>query len=192
MNLMACGGGSSSSSTPTNSSSFPDVAGRYSFNTDTLDFSCSDGAIGINPAIALNFDVTQNANVITLKSINAGSGIPGITVIESTGLAGNVQTNSSFIITEIVTANIDGISGTVSLNYNLAGSFSSNGWSGIYTYIVSSAPIGTCTFTTLFNGSKITTSIAKISSIPINENNELPVNIYDQFSIIGSSLAVYK
>jgi hypothetical protein len=191
INLMACSGGGSSSA-PANSSSFPDVAGRYSFNTDTLDFSCSDGAVGTNPAIALNFDVTQSANVITLKNTNAGSGIPGVTVIDSTGLTGNVQTNSSFIITEIATANIDGISGTVNLNYNQTGSFSSNGWSGTYTYTASSATIGSCTFTTSFTGSKISTSTAKISSILINENNDLPVNIYDQFSIIGSSLATGK
>jgi hypothetical protein len=193
LTLTACGGGGGDASpTSTNSSGFPNVAGRYSFNTGTVSVSCSDGATSTNPAIALNFDVTQNANVITLANTNESGNIPGITIIDSTDSAGNVQQNSSFITTQIATANIDGISGTVNLNYNLTGSFSSNGWSGTYAYTASSASLGSCTFTTSFTGSKITTTAAKISAAKINENNELPVNIYDQFSIIGSSLAAGK
>ena len=188
--LSACSSeGGDSTPAPTNLSGFPDVAGRYSFNTDTFNISCSDGSTGTNPAIALNFDVIQNVNVITLVNTDATGGIPGITFIDSTDTTGNVQTNSSFIVTQIATADIDGISGTVNVNYNLTGSFSSNGWSGAYTYIASSAPSGSCTFTTLFTGTKIIASAVIISSTKINEYNELPVNIYDQFSIIGSSLA---
>ena len=191
--LSACSsGGGDSSPASTNSSGYPDVAGRYSFNTGTFNISCSDGSTGTNPAIALNFDVIQNANVITLVNTNAAGGIPGITFIDSTDATGNVQTNSSFIITQITTANIDGISGTVNLNYNQTGSFLSNGWRGTYTYTASSVSLGSCTFTASFTGSKITTPAARVSSKSINENNELPVNIYDQFSIIGSSLAAGK
>ena len=191
--LSACSsGGGDSTPTSTNPSGFPDVAGRYSFNTSTFNISCSDGSTGTNPAIALNFDVIQNVNVITLVNTNAAGGIPGITIIDSTDTTGNVQTNSSFIITQITTANIDGISGTVNLNYNTTGSFSSNGWSGTYTYTASSASLGSCTFTGSFTGTKITAAKPITTSKQINKNNELPIDIYDQFSIIGSSIAINK
>lgn len=189
--LTACGGGDSSP-TSTNSSGFPDVAGRYSFNTGSVSFSCSDGSTGTNPAIALNFDVTQNANVITLANTNASGNIPGITIIDSTDSAGNVQENSSFIVTQIATANIDGISGTVNINYNVTGSFTSSGWSGTYTYTASSASFGSCRFTTSFTGSKITTARASLTSNEINESNSYPIDFYDQFGIIGSFIAANK
>ena len=184
--LSSCG--SDSDTATNNSSGYPDVAGRYSFNTSTFNISCSDGSSGTNPAIALNFDVTQNANVITLVNTNAAGGIPGITFLESTDATGNIQTNSSFIITQIATATFDGISGIVNLSYNQTGSFTSTGWSGTYTYTATSATLGSCTFTASFTGSKIITANSINTSKQINEKQSFPVDIYDTFSIIGSSI----
>lgn len=181
--ISACGGGGAGGS-----SNFPDVSGRYSFNTSPFNYSCSDGATGTNPALALNFDVFQNVNVITLVNLNSG-GIPGITILDSTATTGNVQSDSSFIVTQITTAIIDGISGTVNLFYNMTGRISSNGWSGTYTYTASSASLGSCTFAASFTGTKITVLKPNLVSKQLNENN-YPVSIYDQFSIIGSSMAI--
>lgn len=163
--LTACGGGGGggATSSATDSSDYPSIAGRYSFNTDQINMSCSDGSSDIIPALALNFELTQDVNVVALLNANALSGIPGITFIESTDLTGNVQANSSFIINQISTAYIDGISGAAYLNYNLTGSFYGNGWSGSYTYSISSAESGSCTFTTVFTGSKITAAVQEVS-----------------------------
>ena len=177
--VSACSSGSNDS-TSTEASNFPNVAGRYSFNTSAFSFSCSDGSTGSNPPIAVNFDVSQNVNEIVLLNVNSGGNFPGITFIDSTDLAGNVQANYSFIATQIATANVDGIRGTVNLKYTLEGDFSSNGWSGTYTYSASSPSLGSCTFTATFNGSKIIMGSSDSSAERANESNYFPVNIYDQ------------
>jgi len=183
------GGDSTPAPTTTNSTGFPEVSGRYSFNTSTFNISCSDGSTATNPAIALNFDITQNANVITVVNTNASGGIPGITILDTTGTTGNVQTDSSFIATQISTATITGITGTVSLNYNISGKFTSNGWSGTYIYNMSTASLGTCTFTSPFSGSKISAvTAAKISNAPYDFEN-VQIDLYDSFSAIASLFA---
>ena len=189
--LSSCGGGGGDAApvatAPANSSGFPSVAGRYSFNTGTFNFTCSDGSTGTNPALALNVDVTQNANALTLVSTSAGSSTPGLTVIDSTGTTGNVAADSSFILNQTTTANITGISGTVVLSYNQTGSFTSSGWSGTYTYSASSASFGSCTYVASYTGTKVT-SKPSLARKEFNLNNDLPTDIYDQFSIIGSLL----
>ncbi len=183
-------GGDSAPASTTNQTGFPEVAGRYSFNTNTVSVSCTDGSTTTNPAIALNFDVTQNANVITLVNTNAAGGVPGITFLDSTNATGNVQTNSAFIVTQISTASITGISGTVTLNYNITGNFISNGWNGTYAYTMNAASLsGSCTFTTSFSGTKITTvTTAKILNTAYGFE-DIPIDLYDTFSMIGSSMA---
>lgn len=191
--LSGCGGsGDDSTPTATNQSGFPAVAGRYSLNTSTFKISCSDGSTATTPAIALNFDISQNANVITLLNTNSSSSVPGITVIDSTANTGNVQENSSFITTQIITATIDGISGKTHVNYNLTGSFTSNGWSGTYTYIVSPATSGSCTCTAPFTGTKITSAKADNISNPSYNIESNPLNTYDSFSMIGTYMATEK
>ena len=191
--VSACGGGGGGGSPPsTNSSGFPDVAGRYPLNTSSFNVSCSDGSAGTNPPIALNLDVTQSVNAIRLTNTSSGGGAPSITIIESTSMTGNVETNASFITNQHATANLDGISGIVRLNYNITGNFSSNGWSGTYKYTASSSSLGTCTYTASFSGTKITAAKADLASKQINDNYGLPVDFYDQFSIIGSNVAINK
>lgn len=193
--LSACGGGGGggggSSSIELNASGFPGVVGRYSFNTSTFDVSCSDGSAGTNPGLGLNFDISQNANVITLINTNTSGGVPGITIIDSTAATGNIQENASFIVSQIVTATIDGIVGTVTLNYNISGRFTSNGWSGTYIYTASAASFGSCTFESTFTGTKITTPTAAslTNSKSLYYIESYPLDIYDSFSIIGSYMA---
>lgn len=186
--LHGCGGGDDS-----NASSFPNVAGRYSFNTGNFDVSCSDGSKTTNPALALNFDVVQNVNVITLVNANAPVNVPGITVVDSTNATGNVETDSSFIVTQITTATIDGISGTVTLTYNIEGVFNTNGWSGTYTYFAASPGLGgTCSFKAPFSGTKIASSRISPSSQELRKFEGLTVDFYDSFSILGSLVATNK
>jgi hypothetical protein len=192
--VVGCGGGGGGGDAPesTNSSGFPDVAGRYSFNTSAIGVSCTDGSTATNPAIALNFDIVQTDNQITLVNTNAAGGIPGITIIDSTDASGNVQKNSKFITSQITTATIDGIAGTVSLNYNVSGTFTSTGWSGTYTFTATSGILGTCTFSSTFTGDKINVSVALRGAVlsPAYDLEGLPVDIYDSFSKIAASLAI--
>jgi hypothetical protein len=197
--LAACGGGGVSNdvapsgggggSPEPGESGFPDVAGRYSFNTNQIGVSCSDGSSTSNPPIALNFDILQEVNVITMFNTNT-DGVPGITFIESTDASGNVQMDSSFIITQNALATISGISGTVNVAYNITGSFSGDGWSGNYVYTASSTSLGSCTFTTNFTGTKIPDSVSAISvSESLDTTQGYPLDIYDSFSVLGSSMA---
>jgi hypothetical protein len=188
--LSACGGGSSSSSDSDDDIDYPDVAGRYSFNTDDFDFICSDGASGVEPPITLTLNITQDENDISFinETVSERHDISGITFIESTGLNGNVEEDGSFIATEIATVLIDGISGDVTITYNLSGQFNGNEWSGTYVYDAVSS-IGSCSFITSFTGLKAS---SKLGDLYLEEKFyvDYPVDIYDSFSVIGSSIAL--
>lgn len=186
--LSACGGGSSDSDDATD---YPDVAGRYSFDTDDFDFTCSDGATGTESPISLILNITQDENQISFinESFSERHDISDITFIESTGLNGNVKEDGSFVATEIATVQIDEISGDVTVTYNLSGIFNENGWSGTYVYDAVSS-IGSCSFVSSFTGSIILSKPGELYSGEIYYE-DYPVDIYDSFNVIGSSIAFH-
>jgi len=169
--ITACGGGGSGggdeNSTPTwggpvNSSGYPEVAGLYSFKTGSISVSCTDGSSDTLSAIAFNITVTQTDNKISFQS-DAGD-TPGITITETSGTSGNIETDASFIVTQTSTATVDGIAGNITLNYNLSGAFSTSGHSGTYKYSAYfQSYYITCTYTTSFSGSKLSKPLAKLS-----------------------------
>lgn len=188
-NLPGCE--SESSSDSSNSGVFPVVSGRYSFDTESVSVSCDDGSTATNPPINLTMDVAQNGGLISLQNAIPSGGIQGVTIINTTGASGNLETSSDFIITQSSTATFMGVSGTIALNYSIDGSFTSNGWSGTYSFTASSSLFGFCRFTTQFDGIKMMIKIgAETPNLLLNAEN-LPVDIYDTFSLIGSSFA-YK
>lgn len=173
----------------TNSGVLPVVSGQYSFDTGPVSVSCDDGSTATNPPINLSFDVAQSENLINLQNAIPSGGIQGITIIETTGASGRVETNSDFIITQSSTATFAGVTDTISLNYSITGNFTSDGWLGTYTFAASSSIFGFCRFTAQFNGTKIIIkSGTKTPGLLLNAEN-LPVDIYDTFAVIGSSFA---
>ena len=186
--LAACGGGGGSTTpTETNSSGFPEVAGRYSFNTSNFSVSCSDGSTGTNPPVALNIRVSQTENSLLLENLSIGPGVPGITIISANNAQGNIQKDSSFIINQIIIADINGI-GRTTLNYSWTGNFSSSGWSGTYRYS-STFGLDSCTFISTFTGDRIGSK----EEIQIAENNssyDFPVDIYDRFGVLAKLAAL--
>jgi len=130
------GGGSSSPSWngPVNAAGFPDVDGKYSFNTGNISYTCTDGTKGTVSAVALNFEISQNANQLLFYN-PAASLIPGITIIESNNLTGNIEKTGYFIANQRVVAIINPLLGTNTINYNLSGYFNLTGWNGNYEYV---------------------------------------------------------
>lgn len=186
--ISGCSGGGGGTVAPTTASSFPNVVGSYSFNTSVFNMTCTDGSTATNPALALNFNVTQNANQITIVNTSVTGGIPGITIIDISDPIGNVQTNGTFILNQTATANFTGISGTVTLSYNQTGTFTTGGWSGTYTYTATAPSLGgSCTFKASFTGDKIVTGV-QIESTLIDLNG-LPPDIYDTYGHIGRAVA---
>lgn len=186
--LFSCGssGGDGPKPINTNSSGFPDIAGRYSFNTAAISGSCDGGPVSYSPALALNFNITQDVNVITFVSDNVGGEIPGITIIEATDLSGNIRKDATFIVGQIITAEIVDIVGTVLITYSLSGKFIATGWSGSYEYKAIDS-LGPCTYKTTFSGDKITPSLFKAEKNISEKENGLAIETYDSFgAIVGS------
>jgi hypothetical protein len=187
--VVGCGGGSGdeSPSIPLGDGGFPNVAGRYSFNTSAVRMSCTDGATATNPPIALNLDVSQSGNVITLANADGAGGVPGIDVVERSDATGNVQPNARFIVNQAVSARIDGVSDTVSIIYSTTGRFSISGWSGTYEYSIASASVGTCRFVSSFNGSRLNST--KRTAAPLTLAYRLSIFdvLYDQDGVIGAT-----
>lgn len=185
--LVGCGGGGDSSAPlPLGNSGFPEVSGRYSFNTGQVRMVCTDGSRATNPALALNFDVDQNANEITLSSTVSVGATPGLTVTNSSVAAGNVRPNSSFIVNQFAVARIDNVSGEVNISYNISGSFNQGGWSGSYSYNISSSSSGACDFTTAFSGTKISSAKVFIATPSLTEYKSVYANQYDSYGDVGS------
>lgn len=171
----------------TNSAGFPQVAGRYSFNTGDFIFACTDGATGINPAVALTIDIVQNDSEI--ESINTGTSAvtPGITIISASRSIGNVDQNGSLLLNQTATAEIDGIFGTVLITYHVEGRFSSRGWIGIYRFSVAELS-RTCNFESLFSGDKVSSRGMDMSQLELKVD-EFSIDLYDSFSVIAAAIA---
>jgi len=198
--MSACGGGgggngsgNSTNTIPLNAAGFPNVAGNYSFNTKDVSYSCTDGSSGTNTPIALNFTVSQTDNTLTLTQTGSTGTIPGFTVTSITAAAGNVQKNAQFIINQSATATSTLIPGTLSVTYNTTGTFTTTGWSGTYKYsLYSAAYNATCNFTTTFTGDKIAAALSALTKQNLEYiRQNLPLDIYDSFSILGSSMGNY-
>ena len=81
--------------------------------------------------------------------------MPGVTILETSGMSGNVTRIGEFLVTQDVTAIIDGIPGTVSLTYTAEGDFSVSGWSGTYRYRALAPSLAVaCDYTATFSGEK--------------------------------------
>lgn len=169
--ITACGssggGGSSEESTPTwdgpvNSDGYPEVAGTYPFTTKSISMSCSDGSSDTFSAIAFNVTVTQSANKVSLES--DATITPGLTIIETTGTTGNIETSGTFIATQTSTVTIDGVIGNITLSYNISGTFTTSGWAGNYKYTAFFQSYSlSCTYTTTYSGNKLSKPLTKLS-----------------------------
>ena len=110
------------------------------------------------PPVALNFTLVQSVNMIFPSQI-APNPIPSINVLQRSGLSGNVTRNGDFLITEVTTATVSGISGTVTFTYTLQGSFSLTGWTGTYRFRAVFSG-GFCDYVAPFSG-------ARLSPVPL-------------------------
>jgi hypothetical protein len=158
--IISCGGGGDESSSPSwtgpvNAAGFPDVEGKYSFNTGPISYTCTDGTNGTLSAIAMNFELSQNANQLFFYN-PAASSIPGITIIaRGTGTA-NIDKTGYFIGNQRIIATISPAPGTNTIDYNLSGHFSMTGWSGNYQYVMYNDYYKvSCTCNTTFTGDYI-------------------------------------
>ncbi len=143
---------SSSWDGPVNEAGYPDVAGKYSFNTDEISFTGTNGEEGVIPPLALSFQLSQTVN--QLLAINsAASTIPGFEVIDSNDLTGNIDKSGDFIMNQITVAEMDSILGTSTIHYSITGNFTPTGWDGDYVYTVFNDYYNvTWTYTTTFTG----------------------------------------
>jgi hypothetical protein len=160
VSLSSCGGGSGSSGSSwdssLNASGFPAVAGKYSFNTDKVTYTCSDGSSGTSGPIAQNATVDESANVLTIRNANEVGPTPGVTFLEKTVATGNIQHDAAFIVTRTARAQFADVSGVVTLNYVLTGQFSKSGWAGDYQLRANFPSHGVfCDYSTSFSGDKI-------------------------------------
>lgn len=183
--------GCESETDSTNSPDLPDVAGVYSFNTDIISVNCDDGSSTTNPAIALEFKVLQNLSNIDLENAIPSGGISGVNIVSTTGASGSVRSDSSFDLTQSSTATFTGVTDDIALNYSITGGFTSNGWSGNYTFTADSSLFGFCRFSALFSGEKINTGLRTTHPTQLLENEEVAFDFYDSSGVLISLLG-YK
>ena len=147
------------------------VSGTYSFTTDTITWTGSDGSSGTIAALAFNLRVTQRGNTITFTQGDRNA-TAGLTVIEESVGTGIIETDGAFIGTSTALAQIAGIPGNLTVTYNLDGQFTSSGWSGDYSYIVFAQDLWlTLTYTTTFRGDK--QPVAAMTSTPTDDMTTL-------------------
>jgi len=145
-----------------NDSGFPIVSGTYSFTTQTIHGSCSDGSSGDDEPVSFNIIVTQYQNNITLTQPASNSTSVGITILEASPMQGTIDKDCSFIANQSMTATLDGFEGNVSLNYHISGTFTTSGWSGNYSFsLYLHYYNATCNYSTIFSGSKISSECNK-------------------------------
>ena len=180
--LPACGGGDDAAPAgpPPNESGYPNVVGTYAFNTTTFNYSCTDGETGTSPAVSFNIGISQSLNSLTLLNKSTG-GTPGVTILESSGMTGNVTKSSSFTTSETATALVDGITGQVTIIWNLSGQFTSSSWSGNYQFTATGIGFS-CTYKSTFSGEKISAqaSLTTIKTAP-------QMDVYDPYHAIGQT-----
>lgn len=166
VSMFACGGGGGGDSNTV--TDFPNVAGDYSLTTGTVNYTCSDNSSGSIPASSSGTTISQSLS--TLSAPPAGP-IPGFTILDDPGLTGNVAMDRSFVMQKSMRVYFIALSTNATVSYNLNGAFTSNGWSGTYTYTVMlDNPLESCTYVTTFTGSR--TSTGKTS-------DQLEKNIFD-------------
>jgi len=179
-----CGGGGSSSggdddSSSNNSSSsnsetqnnYPNVAGKYSFNTDKIKFQCTDGETGSIAPIASQVIVHETNGTLIIENTLRTQDTPGITFIDETQMTGNVRKDGTFITNRQATLQMDGISGEITATYTLSGKFFQSGWTGKYEYVafIQDAKV-TCIYTTSFDGDLISSRSITIDNSILNNN----------------------
>ena len=142
-----------------NDSGFPNVTGRYSLNTSQVTGLCHDSSGGIEPSININIEVIQNENVIIIKFpiVTGTQTVSDDTVISTnTENIGLVTKDANFATNRRVVGSSLSI-GNFSLSYDFQGEFSSNGWSGTYSYryITSLPSPAICDYSSTFTGDKL-------------------------------------
>lgn len=193
--LSACGGGggggdasapASSWTGPVNASGFPDVAGKYALNTSTVSYTCTNGSSGTIAPLALNLDVTQNVNQLSISNPAATASMlgSGFTLTSTTGTTGNVERNGHYILNQTLIGTLSSFSGTFTINYNLTGYFSMTGWSGNYQYIIyNDYDRITCTYTTPFTGDYV----SPLAAVALKANSyEQPEQAVETIPLDGS------
>jgi hypothetical protein len=152
--LSACG--SDGKKNNSNSSGYPNVAGKYSFLTGDIYAECTDGSSDKLVPTSFNAIVTQSENVLTVYNAEGDIEIPGMTVIDRKDMKGNVEKDASFNLNSVITVTIDGFSGVQTVTYYMNGHFTSTGWYGNYEFSIFFPDYQeTCNFTTVFSGDEI-------------------------------------
>lgn len=182
LTLAGCGGSDDAapSGPPLNAAGYPDVIGTYAFNTSSFSYTCTDSITGTDPAVSFNVGVSQSINSLSFENKSTG-GSPGVTIIESSGLTGNITKSASFTASENATANVDGIAGIVHINWNISGSFTAAAWSGNYEYTVTTTTFA-CTSKATFSGDKISATASIVTP------NDLQPDNYEPYQAIGRAV----
>ncbi len=180
--------GCESESDSTDAGDLPDVAGVYSFDTDTVAVNCDDGSSATNPPIVLEFEVLQEDHQIELTSAIPSGGISGVTIIDTTGASGRVRSDASFELTQSSTATFTGVAGTIALNYRIDGRFTTDSWSGDYSFTAQSSLFGFCRFSTEFTGSKMNPGMRNKPVPKPLGNDHAAFDFYDSSGILISLL----
>jgi hypothetical protein len=154
--VISCSSGSSDSIPITNlggkinAAGYPDVAGNYSFNTDTLTYTCAKGASGTIPPLTATYLITQTKNQLSGKNSSPPA---GMTFTEDSNMNGTIEVAGKFIMDQNATATIASVPGSNTIKYTLVGHFYFSGWAGDYTYtVLNSDSNDTCTYKTTFTG----------------------------------------
>jgi hypothetical protein len=165
MLIIGCGGGGGSDSTatqpsgwtgPVNTQGYPDVEGRYTFNTTKFTAICTDGSTGSQNALSQHVAIQQNVNALTFYELT-----PQETIIrEDEQTTGNVDATGHFIAGRTMIAYIAGVLGKNTVIYNFVGAFTADGWSGILKMSVYNDYIkGGCTYQANFAGNQFSSEL---------------------------------
>lgn len=176
--IIGCGGGGGDSSSQSstwggkvNGAGYPDVAGNYSFITDTISYTCNNGESGKSAPVALNFAITQTDNRLVAKGLSPVE-IPGVTIIQSNDMAGNIEKTGSFIMNRMIIMTINTMPGTNTISFNLNGQFTTSGWGGDYTFVQFNNYYNlTCNSRTTFKGDYVSPNMS-MESGSINQSGD--------------------
>lgn len=156
--LSGCGSSGDGSGPSAGTNVFPQVAGKYSFNTSDFKVTCTDGSTDTSVKISFNIFVSQDGNELTMTNETNSDAIPGISIIEQSLAKGFIKSDGSFILNQTIIAEIDGIPGRETINYSVTGTFSDRDFFGDYVFSVFFQNlVVTCEFEATFTGVKLET-----------------------------------
>lgn len=106
------------------------VAGNYEFLSDSIDYSCSNGAVMRLPKVSSTSVVSQTEGNISIQVSGTGLIFDPLTLVGTVDNVGNIYADQT---TWYDWSGIGSAVGQVLITSKLRGAFTPTGWSGTYT-----------------------------------------------------------